>query len=412
MAELRSVAVGCALSLLLLLTACSKAPTRDESIRATGPFAMGSDSDADGADADAPAPAAERDAGPTGDHVVTEPREYVFVASGTWGPAEPGHLTSYALDRETGSLTPIDRKQVGGLASFVARHPALPILYVADEELGGVHAVHVEPATGKLTPGEHRGSSGKPVYLSVDAAGTVLLAANYGEGTTVVFPLDRAGAVGEAAHTYATGAKSHAAPIRPGTSHVYVPSLDRNAIAQFRLADGALVPLTPADVPQTGGPRHVAFHPEGHRAYVVSELGDVVGIYAVSAAGTLSARGTARRLPAEHASAPATHTGADVHVTPSGRHAYVTNRGQSNTLARYAVTADGDLTLLGHESTRGETPRNFTIEPAGELLLVGNQDSKNVAIFRIDEASGALTHLETTDVGVSPFFVALWRFEP
>ena len=113
-----------------------------------------------------------------------------------------------------------------------------------------------------------------------------------------------------------------------------------------------------------------------------------------------------------HASAPATHTGADVHVTPSGRHAYVTNRGQSNTLARYAVTADGDLTLLGHESTRGETPRNFTIEPAGELLLVGNQDSQNVAIFRIDEASGALTHLETTDVGVSPFFVALWRFEP
>ncbi len=343
---------------------------------------------------------------------MTEPREYVFVASGTWGAAEPGHVTSYALDREAGSLTQIDRKRIGGLASFAARHPTLPILYIADEELGGVHTVHVEPTTGRLTPGAHQASSGKPVYLSVDADGAALLAANYGEGTTVVFPLDRAGAVGAPAQSYATGSKSHAAPVRPGTSHVYVPSLDRNAIAQFELENGALVPLSPADVPQRGGPRHVAFHPEGHRAYVVSELSDDVGIYSISAAGTLSARGAVRRLPAEHASAPATHTGADVHVTPSGRHAYVTNRGQSNTLARYSVTTDGDLTLLGHESTRGETPRNFTIEPEGELLLVGNQDTQNVALFRIDGASGALAHLQTVEVGVSPFFVALWRFEP
>lgn len=343
---------------------------------------------------------------------MTESREYVFVASGTWGDAEQGHVTTYALDRSAGSLTQIDRKQVGGLASFLARHPTLPLIYVADEDLGGVHTVAIDPAKGTLSPGAHRESTGKPVYLSVDAAGTVLVGANYGEGTTVIFPLDDRGTVGALAHTYATGPKSHAAPFRPGSAHLYVPSLDDDAISQFELEGGVLEPLSPASVPQAGGPRHLAFDRDGTHAYVVSELSDEVATYSVSAAGQLTPLGTARRLSQGDAGAPKTHTGADVHVTPSGKHAYVTNRGQSNTLAIYTVAADGTLTLTGHEATRGRTPRNFTVDPQGELLLVGNQDSQNVAVFRIDGSSGALTHLATTEIGVSPFFVALWRFEP
>lgn len=342
---------------------------------------------------------------------MTDFKEYVVVASGTWGPSEEGHVTTYALDRASGALTQLDRKPVGGLASYLARHPEKPLFYVADEDLGGVHTVELDVETGQLTVGPHVGSEhGSPVYLSVPEDGSALLGANYGAGTTVVFPLDAAGAVQTPPNGYDTGAKSHSAVVKPGTKYVYVPSLDANQISQFRLEGTTLVPLAPPSVPQSGGPRHLTFHPSGSFAYVVSELGDDVAAYAVQSDGTLDPLATVRRLPAAQAAEPATHTGADVRVTPDGKHAYVTNRGESNTLAIYDIDADGRLTLKGHESTRGTTPRNFTIDTSGELLLVGNQGSKNVAVFRVNESDGSLTHLVTHDIGVSPFFVGVWRY--
>jgi 6-phosphogluconolactonase len=48
------------------------------------------------------------------------------------------------------------------------------------------------------------------------------------------------------------------------------------------------------------------------------------------------------------------------------------------------------LTAIGHYSTLGETPRNFAITPDGEYLLAANQDSGEVRVWRIDQASGEL----------------------
>ncbi len=53
--------------------------------------------------------------------------------------------------------------------------------------------------------------------------------------------------------------------------------------------------------------------------------------------------------------------------------------------------ATGQLSLLGHQPTLGRTPRNFTIEPAGERLLVANQDSGEVVAFGVDQETGQLT---------------------
>ena len=41
--------------------------------------------------------------------------------------------------------------------------------------------------------------------------------------------------------------------------------------------------------------------------------------------------------------------------------------------------------------TLGKKPRNFTIDPTGSYLLAANQESDNIAVFRIDRAGGGLT---------------------
>ena len=82
---------------------------------------------------------------------------------------------------------------------------------------------------------------------------------------------------------------------------------------------------------------------------------------------------------------------ADIHVAPRGRYLYASNRGDANSLAIYSIdSTSGKLTLKGFESTQGKTPRNFMIDPTGHWLLVANQRSDNIVVFRIDPATGLL----------------------
>ena len=39
----------------------------------------------------------------------------------------------------------------------------------------------------------------------------------------------------------------------------------------------------------------------------------------------------------------------------------------------------------------GKTPRNFAIDPTGSWLLVGDQESDKVVVFRINGKTGRLT---------------------
>ena len=77
-------------------------------------------------------------------------------------------------------------------------------------------------------------------------------------------------------------------------------------------------------------------------------------------------------------------------MAPSGKFVYGSNRGH-HSIAIFAINeATGRLTLVGHESSQGETPRNFNLDPTGSLLLAANQDTDTIVAFRVDAATGRL----------------------
>ena len=47
--------------------------------------------------------------------------------------------------------------------------------------------------------------------------------------------------------------------------------------------------------------------------------------------------------------------------------------------------------LVGHQSTLGKTPRNFNFDPTGNFLLVANQNSDAIVVFKINKDTGLLT---------------------
>jgi 6-phosphogluconolactonase len=82
---------------------------------------------------------------------------------------------------------------------------------------------------------------------------------------------------------------------------------------------------------------------------------------------------------------------ADIHVSPDGKFLYASNRGDANDISIYSVDLKtGRLALVGHKSTLGKAPRNFTIDPSGNFLLVANQNSNNVIVFKRNAKTGLL----------------------
>ena len=93
------------------------------------------------------------------------------------------------------------------------------------------------------------------------------------------------------------------------------------------------------------------------------------------------------------------NSGADLHLAPDGRFLYVSNRGQDS-ITVFSVQADGTLQLVQAVGCGGRTPRNFALDPTGGWVLVGNQDSDSIAVFKRDVQSGRLALLRRR---LSPF---------
>lgn len=319
----------------------------------------------------------------------------------------------YRLDRATGALERLST--AGGVVnpSFVTLDAARRRLYAVQElgefegqPGGAASAFAVDEASGALTLLNHQPTHGAhPCFASVDASGRWLLVANYSGANVTVLPIGGDGALGPPASvTQHHGTPTHHdAPhphsIVPAGDHVLVPDCGLDMIALYRLdaQSGALEPAAHPRFALAGGagPRHLAFHPSRPLIYCINERNSTLTVLAYDGgAGALHALQTLSTLPAGFEGRNST---ADIHVHPSGRFLYGSNRGHDS-LACFAIGDDGLLSPAGHTPTEGRTPRNFAIDPAGALLLAANQDSDSVVSFRIDQDTGALTPVATAAI--------------
>ena len=336
-----------------------------------------------------------------------------LVAVGTYTRTTSDGIYVCRFDGETGELDPVSSIAGAENPSFLAVHPNGRWLYATSEfeefegeRQGALYAYDIDADAGRLSLINVVGSGGAgPCHASVDATGRFLLAANYHGGSVCVAPINDDGSL-EPLSCFIQHEGSSVNPNRQEQAHAhsinldaqnrfaYVPDLGQDKVVIYRLdlEQGELVANDPAYVGTEpgSGPRHFDFHPNGARAYVINELGNTVTGYDYdSESGALTPFQTVGTLPA--AGFGRSNTTADIHVHPSGRFVYGSNRGHDS-IAIFSVDEEtGRLTELGHESTQGWTPRNFAIDPSGEFLLAANQDTDNIVSFRIDGESGALT---------------------
>ena len=150
--------------------------------------------------------------------------------------------------------------------------------------------------------------------------------------------------------------------------------------------------LKPADIsiPMSpgAGPRHIAVHPNNDKFYVVNELNATIAVIESDFNGSYRIVQTISTIPDKQKG------GGDcaaIKITANGQYLYVSNRGSWNNIGMYRIEENGHLGLLGHQSTFGEIPRDFSISPGDGFLVVANQNSNSLVSYRIDEYTGYLS---------------------
>ena len=353
---------------------------------------------------------------PAGAGVARADDEPVWVFVGTYTTTKTPSEGVYRLEfnPKTGELVSKGVAAKLQNPSFLAIHPSGQLLYAVNElgefqgtKGGGVSALSLNPASGELKLlNQQPTDGGAPCFVAVDAQGLNVLVANYSGGNVACLPIAGDGTL-KPISTLIQHQGHSVDPARQKGPHAHSINLDK--ANRFALAadlgldqvlvyqfDGEHGKLTPNDPPFAktepgAGPRHLAWHPSGKFAYVITEMGNTIDAFAYDAdKGTLRELQSLSTLPANF---QGTSYCAEVVVHPSGKFVYGSNRGHDS-LAIFKVNQEsGELTPAGHQSTLGKNPRNFAIDPTGKFLLAANMDSDSIVVFRVDAQTGALAQV-------------------
>ncbi|MDI9365134.1 MAG: lactonase family protein [Flavobacterium sp.] len=343
----------------------------------------------------------------------SQPAYYLFVGGYTTGKNEG--IGVYKFNATNGSVQFVSKIKSDN-PSYLAIAANGKYIYSANEAGKGMQglasAFTFDKKTGELTLLNQVlvGGNG-PCYVSVDKANQWLVTANYVSGSVSVLNLNKNGSIDTLKQLFRhTGSSvnvqrqkephAHMAVFSPDEKQLFTNDLgtDKINIYNFNSANKNL-PFTPAADSVIfsvagNGPRHTAFHPTQKLMYVVNELSGTIDVFNykkhIQNVQTISTD-TSNRLD---------KGSADIHFSPDGKFLYATNRGSYNNIVIYSVNAiNGTLKYIGLEPTRGKTPRNFAIDSTGNFLLVANQNSNSVIIFKRDKTTGLLTYTSQFETG-------------
>jgi len=340
----------------------------------------------------------------------------VDVYFGTGGNGAKGIFRS-TFDTETGKLSAATLAAEIGNPGFIALSPDESHLYAACQKDGvpSVAAYRIEPDGGLSFLNATPIGDGGGAHISVHPSNKFLMTAQYGGGSTAVFPILSDRRVGERSQLFEHEGGSGVVASRQNKPHphwtgyspdgkfAFVPDLglDQIVIYKVNTAKGTLSTHGVAQSIPGGGPRHMRFSVDGKFIYLLNELELAVTTFAYNAKkGTTERLSTTRALSPQTKSQELFNSSSEILVHPNGRFLYSGNRGNDSVTAYRANPETGELSVIEVEPIRGEWPRNINLDASGRWLLAAGQYSNSVSVFEVDQKTGKLAYQTRSVINV------------
>jgi 6-phosphogluconolactonase (cycloisomerase 2 family) len=274
------------------------------------------------------------------------------------------------------------------------------------EHNGRIGAFAVDSVNGILNLINIQDCGGlNPAHIELDNTGRFLTISNYSDGSLSLFKINTDGSLNphnqiirfkdssviknrqEASHI-------HSSNFSPDNKFLFAQDLGSDKIRGFSFTSSIQVEMfqneNQIEMKPGSGPRHFTFHPNGKFGYSIAELSGKITAFHYQ-------NGQLKFIEdyQSYQNHQDIYRAADIHISPDGQFLYASNRGpEEDSLSIFSIKeTDGKLTLIGHEPTYGKHPRNFAISPSGNFLLVANQFSNNIVVFKRDIETGKLKKL-------------------
>ena len=294
--------------------------------------------------------------------------------------------------------------------SYITISPNKDFLYAVNElnpndgKSGTVAAFSIDKKTKALTFLNQQITFGHaPCHIVLDATSKLAFVSNYVGGVFCSYRVLENGQLDKALQIFRFEGKGptdrqeashpHSSIVSPDNKHVFVADLGTDKIMCYKIESNE-VGLKPTEqefikVQDGAGPRHLTFHPNGKILYVVNELDRTVNVFDYnSSTGSLKQKQSLSTLPEGFSDFSLC---AAIHVHPSGKYLYASNRGHNSIVIYNIDETTGTVSFQGTKPTEGDFPRDFAIDPSGDFLWAANQNSDNIIKFEIDLNTGNLT---------------------
>ena len=333
-----------------------------------------------------------------------------YLLIGTYTEAKPDKgIYVYKFNSKTGTLTFVNNAEGVTNPSYLTLSPNGDYVYACVEtqvlESGNISAFQFDKKTGGLTHLNKIASGGDdPCYIAIDKSGKWVVNANYTGGSASISGVEKNGALEKPAQVFQfTGSSMdksrqekshiHSTIFSPQNDFVFMPDLGADKIWCYAFDPTKKEPLQKFSagdltLPPGSGPRHLAFHPNKKFVYCIEELSGMISGYAYNK-GIMT---TIQRIPAHESTYAGPFGSADIHISHDGKFLYASNRAKENNLAIFSIDPkNGTLKFVALHPTLGEHPRNFIIDPTGNYLLVANQFTNNIVVFKRDSKTGLIS---------------------
>ena len=333
-----------------------------------------------------------------------------YLLAGTYTKTDSKGIYVYKFNPESGEAVLVSNTDSAVNPSFLAISG--DFIYAVNEtggdDPGRVSSYSFNKKNGQLTFLNSQLSGGDdPCYVDITDDKKWIAVANYSGGNFSVFPVKNDGSLLPAAQTIQhegsgpnkdrqSSPHVHATVFSPGDEYILVTDLGLDKVMVYKFDKGNEKPLQEkpysfASVTPGGGPRHITFSKDGKYVYLVRELDGMANVFEFND-GELK---QIQEIPMHPEGNAEKMDGAEIVLSPDNKFLYISNRGDENSLSIFSVDEKTrKLTAIGYVPVGGKNPRNFMIDPTGNYLLVANQNSNNVTIFKRDKETGLL---EKTD---------------
>lgn len=314
----------------------------------------------------------------------------------------------YDLNPNSGSLQLRTISNAHGPVGALHLHPSRNFMLAAHVESTTLASFRLDRNSGTLTLiNKIDVGISIPAHLITDRSGRFLITAYYGGGGITVHRLNSDGSIGILLQHLDTNEKAHCVFMTESDRFVFVPHVcPTNKTFQFRFDSetGHLSPNRPAALSPPNnktGPRHLCFRPKGDIAYIVNEQGNTITTHRFDPeCGTLEILQNISTLPSNYTKGGNT---AHVEIHPNGKWAYASNRGHDS-IVGFKIDPEGLLDTLGYYSVPSN-PRSFNIDPTGRFLYCAGESANTMTAYQVDQKTGILQPIADYDVGHKPFWV-------